>query len=398
MATVNFRLHGKNNPTSIYLRFKHGSKFEFEMPIDLYIERSHWSKTKQRVKNLAVADYRTKVNSHLNNLQPYIMERYTVENSIGIPITKKWLKTAIGNYFNRSVSTIDDSHYFLTEFIDEFIKKSSLRTNKKTGKPLAPRTIKHYNTTLKRINEYQEVTNTKIRLSEIDIPFHTSFTEYLRDSKKLNPNTVGGYIEDLKTFLNYAVRNGLTVNQSFKSPDFFCPKNTTKDIALTEDEINKIFHKEFEPLSYLDNARDWLIIGIWTGLRISDLLTLKKDKFTDGFIELVNYKTNIPVIIPVLEQVEKTLNKRNGELPRAISDQNFNKYIKKVCEESGVTDIVEGGKMNEKTRRKVIGKFPKWQLVTSHTMRRTFATIHYGKLDTLTIMKITGHATEKQFI
>ena len=48
--------------------------------------------------------------------------------------------------------------------------------------------------------------------------------------------------------------------------------------------------------------------------------------------------------------------------------------------------------------RKVIGIYPKNELVSSHICRRSFATNLYGKLDTLTIMKITGHTTESQFL
>jgi integrase len=56
---------------------------------------------------------------------------------------------------------------------------------------------------------------------------------------------------------------------------------------------------------------------------------------------------------------------------------------------------------NEKEKiihRKKFGKYPKYELVSSHVCRRSFATNLYGKIDTLTIMKITGHKTEKQFL
>ena len=67
-----------------------------------------------------------------------------------------------------------------------------------------------------------------------------------------------------------------------------------------------------------------------------------------------------------------------------------------------------GGKISEKEieingkketiHRKIVGEYPKHELVSSHICRRTFATLLYGKIDTLTIMKITGHQTEKQFL
>jgi integrase len=108
-------------------------------------------------------------------------------------------------------------------------------------------------------------------------------------------------------------------------------------------------------------------------------------------------------------QVKEILKKRNGEFPRRIADQRFNDFIKKVCKEVGIKNIVEGSKMteirvideNEKEKiihRKKFGKYPKYELVSSHVCRRSFATNLYGKIDTLTIMKITGHKTEKQFL
>ena len=144
-------------------------------------------------------------------------------------------------------------------------------------------------------------------------------------------------------------------------------------------------------------------------MRISDFLKLTKSNIdNDGFLYKTTLKTDYPVIIPIHEQVNAILEKRNGDFPRSISDQKFNEYIKTVSEKAGLTELVEGARMDEKIviennkkkkiHRKAIGKYPKFELVSSHVCRRTFATLLYGKLDSLTIMKITGHSTEKQFL
>lgn len=152
---------------------------------------------------------------------------------------------------------------------------------------------------------------------------------------------------------------------------------------------------------------------MWTGLRVSDLLPLTKKDIKNGFIDNTNFKTNIPVTIPLHPHVKEVLDKRNGNFPRKISSQNFNDYMKKVAEEVKFTEMIDGSKMmlikdddgnpilnddGKKIHRKKLGKYPKWELVTSHICRRSFATNLYGKIDTLTIMKITGHQTEKQFL
>ena len=97
-------------------------------------------------------------------------------------------------------------------------------------------------------------------------------------------------------------------------------------------------------------------------------------------------------------QVKEILQKNNGNFPKSISEQKFNLYVKEVCKIVGLDEPVKGSKMNSKTKRKESGVFPKYELVTSHICRRSFATNLYGKLDSATIMGITGHKTEKEFI
>jgi hypothetical protein len=57
-----------------------------------------------------------------------------------------------------------------------------------------------------------------------------------------------------------------------------------------------------------------------------------------------------------------------------------------------------GAKMNSDSKRKVFGLYPKFELVTSHIGRRSFATNHYGRLRNFSIMLVTGHKTESQFL
>jgi integrase len=75
-----------------------------------------------------------------------------------------------------------------------------------------------------------------------------------------------------------------------------------------------------------------------------------------------------------------------------------NEWIKKVCFESGLVQEVNGSRQNPTTHRKEVGTFQKWELVKSHSCRRSFATNHYNKLPNKLIMAVTGHATEKMLL
>ncbi|QCV57224.1 integrase [Flavobacterium columnare] len=325
-----------------------------------------------------------------------------------IVINNKWLKSKIDAFFNReSNKEAENNKIFFTNFISTFIDDSKTSRNR-LGNDIKPRTIQHYITTQNKILAFEKEHNVKLKISDIDLDFHNNFITFLEKKQQLNNNTIGGYIDDIKLFCNTAEREGLNTSNDIKSPKFFSPTNKTNDIYLTEEEINKIFTTEFEA-DFLDNARDWFIIGLRTGLRISDFLNLSKANIdNDGFINKTTLKTDFPVIIPIHSQVKLILDKRNGEFPRKISDQKFNDYIKIIAEKAGLTEMVQGARMDEieiiengkkkKIHRKRNGKYPKFELVSSHICRRTFATNLYGKLDTLTIMKITGHSTEKQFL
>nr|WP_302846529.1 tyrosine-type recombinase/integrase [Polaribacter irgensii] len=165
--------------------------------------------------------------------------------------------------------------------------------------------------------------------------------------------------------------------------------------------MNNIYNTTFTYKPYLENAKNWLIIGVRTGARVSDLLNFTKDNIKNGFIEYSAQKTNQKIVLPLHQQVREILETNKGEFPRKISSQKFNDYIKKVCENVGMNEEVNGSKsikLKKGVWRKVKDDYKKHELVSSHIMRRSFSTNHYGKLPTPLIMAVTGHTTEKMFL
>lgn len=409
MASINYRLKkGKSDWSSIYLRFKQGSQFDTEVSTGLECPINRWSNSKQEVLSTIELNYK-EVNKKLSELKTYIKSEYgnTKTDDVTIVINNQWLKLKVDLFFGRHDISIEEKQkVFFTDFMTNFIEKSKTK-RRRSGDPIKPRTIQHYNTTLNKVVNFENNHNVKLKISEIDLNFHTDFIDYLEEKERLNNNTIGGYIDVIKMICNNAKNKGLKTSNEINTNEFYTPKNKTKDIYLKEEEINKIFKHKFDA-DYLDNARDWFIIGLRTGLRISDFLQLTKENIDDGFIFKTTLKTDYPVIIPIHEQVKSILEKRNDEFPREISDQKFNDYIKIVAEKAGITEIIEGARIDEVEiiengkkqiiHRKKQGKYPKFELISSHVCRRSFATNLYGKLDTLTIMKITGHSTEKQFL
>ncbi|WP_225035262.1 phage integrase SAM-like domain-containing protein [Winogradskyella sp. SM1960] len=407
MASGKFRIKTDNEWNTIYYRFKQGGQFDIELSTGIQTPKGRWSQSKQKILDTPKINFKD-FNLKLQELDTIVRKEYEDSKINSTSIDSMWLKKRISSFFKRETKNKEtDSRVFLTNFIEVFIKESH---NKKSrnNTPISKKTIQHYTTTLNKVIALEKYINKRVLLKDIDIEFHSKMIDFLETKQHLNPNTIGGYIDDIKLFCRNASRKGIEIPNDYRFPEFYSPTNKTKDIYLKEEEINKIYHTNFN-LDYLENAKDWFIIGVRTGFRISDFLKLTKKNIDGGFIEKTTKKTDFPVITPLHDQVQAILDKRNGSFPRKISDQKFNDYIKIVCKEIGMTELVEGAKIcpiqiidengeKKKIHRKKSGKFPKYQLVTSHVCRRSFATNLYGKIDTLTIMKITGHKTESQFL
>ena len=72
----------------------------------------------------------------------------------------------------------------------------------------------------------------------------------------------------------------------------------------------------------------------------------------------------------------------------------FNKQLKEVLKLAGITQMVTAQKYNGKIKRKETGIFPKYAVIASHDLRRSFATNFYSKIPTALLMNMTGHSRE----
>lgn len=168
-------------------------------------------------------------------------------------------------------------------------------------------------------------------------------------------------------------------------------------VALSEKELDLLAKFDFSQSPRLERTRDLFLIGCWTGLRFSDFTRIKRENIKDNMLTIQQQKTNEFVTIPLHPVFISIWEKYNGVLPASISNQKFNDNLKDVCKEAGINErvmksITKGGK-------KQTTVYEKWQLVSSHTARRTFATnLYKSGFPSISIMQITGHKTESSFL
>lgn len=382
MASIQFFIRNKKNPTKVVLRMYISRNNQPYTATNIIINGKIWSEKKQRLKGND--EYTIWVNQTLDNLHSFLLQSYSKDYALGIITDSEWLQKSIDKFFSRP-----NNKKTISEEFKDFIAENPLIK----GKRLSKNTLQNYNQVANIIKEFKDVIPIKI-----DLTYHSNFIKYLK-TKKYSPNTISKHISVLKSFLIKLDNKGISIHNSVKKDTFFIPAEIEVDnIYLNESRISSIKNLKIEK-EHLIKIRDNFILGLRTGLRVSDFLNLHDYNIQGNFIEVQTKKTDSKVIIPIHSDVREVLERNNG-LPENISDQKFNKHIKDICKVAGFDTPTIGAKRCsiDGVTRKQFGKYPFYKLVSSHICRRSFATNLYGKLPNLTIMQITGHKTERSFL
>jgi len=394
MAELKFILrdYGAKKPQSIYLKHYFG-KDTLLYVTKLKILPAYWDIDNHRVKNTKYCPEKDDINACLIDIESSVGNFIIQSVKDKKKVDKQTLKKFLDEYFGKT--KVDSAKNF-HEFFELFIEQNKSRINDKNGQIIAYKTQREYERTFYYIKEYEKYREVYLDFSDIDLDFYSDLTAFLQ---KLNlaTNTIGHKIVSLKAVLNAATERGLNKNTAYKNTGFKNVKEESDSVALNEEELDKLFKFDFSNNKRLERTRDLFLIGAWTGLRFSDFTRIKKEFINDDILIMEQQKTGGHVAIPLHPVFIAIWEKYNGVLPSNISNQKFNDNIKDVCREADLNEtvyksITRGGIKQTTT-------YEKWQLVSSHTARRSFATnLYKSGFPAISIMKITGHKTESAFL
>ncbi|MBU3715254.1 MAG: integrase [Ferruginibacter sp.] len=383
MASINFLLQSKRNPAVIYIRLREGRSLDIKARTKFSIDPENWSIAKGQPKNLKSAPMKH-LHEHLQMMSAELLNHYN-KCVIDEPINAEWLKN-----FLHPEKKQEEIPSGLIDYFDYYgrHKKTSIKLS--SQKKL--KVFKHL------LQRFEKSVKKRYLIRDVNADFKLKFEEFCLD-EKYSPNTIARAIKFIKTICYHAADNRIETHYQLKN---IISKSVPVDkIYLTEEEIDKILNVQLNH-DYLVNARDWLIISCETGQRVSDFMRFNSSmiRYEDGkpLIEFIQVKTEKIMAIPLSKRVRSILEIRNGEFPRKITDQRYNEYIKEVCKAAGITQIIKGSKISDKYFRKESGMFPKYELITSHVGRRSFASNNYGRIPTALLINVTGHATESMFL
>lgn len=405
----------KGQPATVYLRYSESREVGFELKTPEKIYPEHWSgkqdkwfKSGLHYNSVFTEQSKIDIEKRLTELKMFITDhRVKLKQNV----TRQWLQVIIDKFYNRieGGETLND---YLKRYVEEM--RSGVRL-KDGNKRYTTHTIRNYENLLVLLSEYQgiysenrvkyhEKNNMPLRRKKL-INFNDITTDFCGNLAKLcierdyKPNSISIMIYRLKTIMRASFEEGLHTNNEFTRKGFSGGRvQEVDDIYLTEDEIKKLFKLDLSYDKEREAVRDVFLCGCYTAQRYSDFSNYRKVNTDQGrmLLGFRQVKTGEKCSIPIRPEFNFILSKYNYTLPE-VAYHTISTKIKSICKEAGITDMVEWEDYEGGFRVKK--QSPKYELVTTHTARRSGATnMKLAKMDNRDIMMIGGWKTEAHML
>ena len=427
MATFHFYLRDGDNidlPTTVHLHVRWNGK-RLVYPIGCKVLPRHWNTEKEQVTGkvptcphyTAPPTHRVDGNGRPFATEPHrdINERLKVLQASAVGILDNFARehdraperNELRDALNRADGKANgDAPIDLLTFAHAFINSAEGKFNSERKAPFHRATVSRFAVTLELLKEYtakraKRSTPPPVYFSEVDAEFVAGFTVFLTKSKGYAVNTVVKYGRTLRLFLRRA-KEGNDIGHEVK-PEVFSRRLSLKEdpsdqIYLNPEELDAFYRLDLSAHPRLERARDLFIVGAWTGLRFGDLSRVQPEHIEGDRLRVRTSKTGKDVSIPLHPCVPEIMAKYGGQVPSGISNQKQNNYLK---EAAALVPALQAKIMVGRTKggiRREVAR-AKWELVTTHTARRSFASNCYRNgIPARSIMGVTGHTTEQAFM
>lgn len=393
MKTVGFVIKKnssrKDKTFPIYIRYNYSREKRTLLNTGKYILAKHWNHDTNKLRK-SHPEYE----EYFNFIDSLRMKVERIVEEAIIKGTEPTINYVKSNFDTDIIFNDKEKKKDFFSNLESFIEGSKTRVSKDV--------IKDYNSLKKHLTNFQKDKKVQLTFNTINYENYVKLREYLiydavkpDESKGLSINTVGKQIKNLKAFMRDCIKRGIT---DYQDLSFLKVETEEVDsIYLNENEIQAIYDLDLSESPHLIKYRDLFIIGCETGLRFSDFSKLRSGHIKGDFVRKKVAKTHKSIVIPISPLLRKVLDKYKNNPPNDISLQNFNESIKTVGEEAELLEeIITVKKVGIEKEEETNKKF---ELMSSHTCRRSFCTNQFNKgMPTLLIRKISGHKTESAFL
>ena len=402
MPTTPFYLDGaqknERGQLKIMLRLSNKGK-AYRYSTQQSVPMELWDVKKKRVKRHNKTDTRdhNAINNQLNHIETTALdwfERWLKEKKT--PPSNEEFRSGVNEELGRITLEELSKPITLYEFwqqamdnIEDSVSKLTLYT---------------YGRTLRYIKDLASFSGTKAyNFSDITFSWYDKFFNYCTMERDLDPASIGSLTSKIKAILRRAEDR----LQDVSIPSDYKRFKAVKDgygepVYLTIEELEKIKDLDLAG-SPMDEVRDLFLIGAFTGYRYGDYSSITAANIQDNMPgrtpqkTIKHTKTGRKVYTPIHSVVSEILTKYNFSLPQGISNQHTNIYLKEIAKLAGIDAPTE--KITCTKGVVSVEVVPKYEMITTHTARRSMATNHYlATGDIYLTMQFTGHKSVPTFL
>ncbi|MDR2271365.1 MAG: site-specific integrase [Sphingobacterium sp.] len=379
----NFTLLSTDSTSLIAVKFIDEQQKEFIVKTNLKINPNRWNADKQRPENIYLKIYK-RLNAKLDAVKivvsNYLEDVASKQRKFSLNILTRLIKKSC---------ILNDSSFVkgsLLEATDNFIK-SRLHL-------ISVNTHRRYKVFFRMLKRFEGFQQKHLMLKEVDSNFVKDFINF-GNLESYSSSTIYRTIYFVRTVLNFLEKRGIrTFVYELELPKI---KKYNRVISLTEDELIRIQETAVPPP--LKAAKDWLVISCYTGQRVSDFMNFNLDmmEILDGkpCLSFTQQKTQKTILLPLHPTAIHVMSDNGNNFPAKLSAQKYNEQIKEIARLAGINSLIKvRTRSGFRSTEKLIQK---WEAITSHIGRRSFASNFYGKIPTPLLMQATGHSTELMF-
>ena len=283
-----------------------------------------------------------------------------------------------------------------------------------------PKIRQNYRMLITKLTSIEQQFGCTIMPAMISSVFWNHFIPFLAD-QGLKYSTIGHIKANLIAVLNWSSKYGVKLNPSYSEVDI--PNYVPSKISLTPDEISHIYHFKIgqeqtysfrlkkvlklrkNKIETLERVRDMFVLGCNLGQRYSDLVRISPENFKNGQFSIVQQKTGNKCFVPINSMSIDSritwaiLEKYGYHAPYTGDINNYNTYLHELLHHIG-EDFLEEVHIDNKINGVITRETKqRYQLISSHSARRSFATINtLRNIPRNKILRATGHSSEKAFV
>lgn len=270
------------------------TKFEFEQKEFVTITESTKPRSEQKEIRRQLQAAEIKAHEVAEKLNPFTFEQF-----------ERQLFRKIGDALNIS--------YLYAEVIKELNKRNQIGTA--SSYELAEKSIKDFvETELKR--KYKKLT-----LFDITVDWLKDFEQYMTETKGRSFTTVGIYLRTLRAIYNSAIDRQDFEKKlyPFGKRKYQIPATRNVKKALTQEQLNKLFHSDPKTPEQLKAKEFWFFSYACNGMNMKDIANLKYKDIKRDKLTFVRAKTKLTT-----RSNSKAITVHLGEFAKDVIDKYGN--------------------------------------------------------------------------